>query len=275
MGSNIKAHTVTGDGGAKLCVQETGKRSGKPILFIHGFSQCSLAWSKQMHSDLADSFRLLALDLRGHGLSDKPRDAYGTSEIWANDIHAVIQQLELNKPLLVGWSYGGPIISDYVARHGEGAIAGSNWVAAVCRLGEPLMPFLGAQFLAAAPGFFSDNVEESVSALRTLIRLCIPSGLSREEELLMLGFNVAVPPHVRAGLLSRNLNNDSVVAGMKKPMLITWGERDLVVLPAMLEHITGLAPHAKVSMYPGAGHAPFWDTPERFNRELRALREAA
>ena len=271
----MNVHTVTGDGGTKLHVQETGKRSGKPILFIHGFSQCSLAWSKQLDSDLADSFRLLALDLRGHGLSDKPRGVYGDSAIWANDIQAVIEQLELNEPLLVGWSYGGPIISDYVARYGEDAIAGSNWVAAVCRLGESLVPFLGEQFLAAAPGFFSDNVEESVSALRTLIRLCIPSGLSREEESLMLGFNVAVPPHVRVGLLSRNLNNDAVVAGMKKPMLITWGEKDIVALPAMRDHIAGLARHAKVSTYPGAGHAPFWDMPDRFNRELRALREAA
>ena len=91
----------------------------------------------------------------------------------------------------------------------------------------------------------------------------------------MLGFNVAVPPHVRAGLLSRNLNNDSVVAGLKKPMLITWTESDAVALPAMRDHLARLAPHAKVSTYPGAGHAPFWDAAERFNRELRAFREAA
>ena len=272
----MNAHTITGHGGTKLHVLEAGKRSGKPILFIHGFSQCSLAWSKQLNSDLADSFRLIALDLRGHGLSDKPRDAYGDSAIWANDIHAVIEQLDVARPLLVGWSYGGVIMCDYVARYGEGAIAGSNWVAAVCRMGEPLiaMPFLGAEFLALAPGFFSENAEESVSALRKLIRLCIPSGLSPEEEWLLLGFNVAVPPHVRAGLLSRNLNCDAVVAGMKKPMLLTWGDKDAVVLPAMCHHITGLARHAKVSTYPGAGHAPFWDVPDRFNRELRALREA-
>jgi len=273
----MKAHTVTGDGGTKLYVQETGKSSGKPILFIHGFSQCSLAWGKQLQSDLADSFRLVALDLRGHGLSDKPRDAYGASAIWANDVRAVIEQLELTNPLLVGWSYGGVIISDYVARYGEAEIGATNWVAAVCRMGEPLMaaPFLGADFLALAPGFFSENVEESVSALRSLIRLCIPSGLSPEQEWLLLGFNVAVPPHVRLGLLSRNLNCDSVLAGMTKPMLITWGEKDKVALPAMRDHVAGLARHAKVSTYPGAGHAPFWDMPERFNRELRALREAA
>ncbi|HEX7237285.1 MAG TPA: alpha/beta hydrolase [Gammaproteobacteria bacterium] len=273
----MNAQTVTGDGGTKLHVQEAGKRSGKPILFLHGFSQCSLAWSKQLNSDLADSFRLVALDLRGHGLSDKPRGAYGDSAIWANDVHAVIEQLDLPNPILVGWSYGGVIISDYVARYGEGAIAGTNWVAAINRLGEPLMAggFLGAEFLALAPGFFSENAEESVSALRSLIRLCIPSGLSPGEEWLLLGFNAAVPPHVRVGLLSRNLNGDAVVAGMRKPMLLTWGDKDKVVLPAMRDHIAGLARHAKVSTYPGAGHASFWDMPERFNRELRELREAA
>jgi non-heme chloroperoxidase len=273
----VNIHTITGHGGTKLHALETGKPSGKPILFIHGFSQCALAWSKQLNSDLADSFRLVALDLRGHGLSDKPRGEYGDSAIWADDIHAVIEQLDLVKPLLVGWSYGGVIISDYVARYGEDAIAGSDWVSAVSRLGEPLLaePFLGADFLALVPGLFSENAEESVSALRSLIRLCIPSGLSPQEEWLLLGFNVTVPPHVRVALLSRTLNCDSVVAGMKKPMLLTWGAKDTVVLAAMRDHIARLAPHAKVSIYPGAGHAPFWDTAERFNRELRELHEAA
>jgi pimeloyl-ACP methyl ester carboxylesterase len=217
----------------------------------------------------------VALDIRGHGLSDKPRGAYGDSRVWANDVAAVIEQLELEKPLLVGWSYGGVIISDHVAHYGEDDIAATNWVAAVCRLGEPLVAggFLGEQFVAAVPGFFSENTEESVAALTTLIRLCIPSGLSREEEYLLLGFNVAVPPHVRQGLLSRNLDNDSVVAGMRKPLLVTCGEKDLILLPTMRDHLTSLARHAKVSTYPGAGHAPFWDAPERFNRELRDFRE--
>lgn len=273
----MNVRTVTGDGGVKLHVQDVGKRTGKPIVFIHGFSQCSLAWSKQLSSGLADSFRLVAMDIRGHGQSDKPRGAYGDSRVWANDLQAVIQQLELNQPVLVGWSYGGVIISDYVAHYGENAIAATNWVAAVCRLGEPLVAggFLGEQFVAAVPGFFSENTEESVAALTTLIRLCIPSGLSREEEYLMLGFNLAVPPYVRQGLFGRNVNNDHVVAAMRKPLLVTCGEKDVVLLPTMRDHLAGLARHATVATYPGAGHAPFWDAPERFNRELRALREAA
>ena len=271
----MSSHTVIGYGGTKLHVQEAGQRGGKSILFLHGFSQCSLVWSTQLNSDLADSFRLVAMDLSGHGLSDKPRDAYVDSLFWAYDLRAVIEQLKLEKPVIVGWSYGGPIISDYVARYGEEEIAATNWVAAVSRLGEPLLSFLGPQFLALVPGFFSENADESVSALRSLIRLCIPSGLSPEEEYLLLGINVAVPVHVRVGLFSRNLDNDSVVASMRKPLLVSWCEADAIALPTMRDHRARLARHAKISNFPGAGDVPFWEAPERFNRELRALRDAA
>lgn len=55
---------------------------------------------------------MLRLDLRGHGLSDKPADpaAFQVGKIWAEDIWAVISALRLNKPTLAGWSYGGHII---------------------------------------------------------------------------------------------------------------------------------------------------------------------
>jgi len=70
----MKSHKIVGGGGTQLHLVETGNPNGRPILFIHGFSQCSLAWGRQLSSDLADDYRLIALDLRGHGLSDKPRE---------------------------------------------------------------------------------------------------------------------------------------------------------------------------------------------------------
>ena len=60
----MRTQTVTGGGGCRLHVEETGKREGRPILFIHAFSQCRLSWTRQLHSDLEDDFRLVALDLR-------------------------------------------------------------------------------------------------------------------------------------------------------------------------------------------------------------------
>src|SRR6185436_5131590 len=102
----MKTHRIVGGGGTRLHVIETGNSQGPSILFLHGFSQCSLAWSRQMSSDLTSNFRLIAMDLRGHGLSDKPRDGYSESRLWADDIDAAIKALKLDHPILCGWSYG-------------------------------------------------------------------------------------------------------------------------------------------------------------------------
>ncbi|MDI3338999.1 MAG: alpha/beta hydrolase [Sphaerobacter sp.] len=133
----MRSYTVQGGGGVRLHVEETGNPSGRPILFIHGFSQCRLAWDQQMRSDLADDFRLVAMDIRGHGLSDRPRDGYDDPRRWADDVQAVIETLGLDRPVLSGWSYGGLIILDYVRYYGEERLGGIHLVGAISKIGTP------------------------------------------------------------------------------------------------------------------------------------------
>ena len=85
----MKSHKITGGGGVQVHVVETGNQRGRPIVFIHGVSQCSLQWSRQLDSSLVEDHRLVALDMRGHGLSDKPRVGYDDSKQWADDLNAV------------------------------------------------------------------------------------------------------------------------------------------------------------------------------------------
>ena len=132
----MKTHRIVGGGGTPLHLIETGNSQGRPILFIHGFSQCWLAWSRQLKSDLADDYRLIAMDLRGHGLSDKPHDGYSESRLWADDVDAAIKALNLDHPILCGWSYGPLIILDYIRHYGEDAIAGVNFVGGITKLGS-------------------------------------------------------------------------------------------------------------------------------------------
>jgi len=83
----MTSHEVTGGQGVQLHVVETGNARGRPIIFIHGVSQCWLQWSRQMDSRLVEDHRLVALDMRGHGLSEKPRVGYDDSKQWADDVH--------------------------------------------------------------------------------------------------------------------------------------------------------------------------------------------
>lgn len=88
---------------------QAGNPSGAPILFLHGWSQCTLSWERQLcDPGLAARFRMVAFDLRGHGASAKPHEvaAYDNSQAWAGDVAAVIAAMQMVRPVIVAWSYG-------------------------------------------------------------------------------------------------------------------------------------------------------------------------
>ena len=270
----MQSRTVAGGGGIDLRVDETGRADGRPILFIHGYTQSRLSWDRQMHSDLGEAFRLVAIDDRGHGDSGKPRDAYDDPELWAEDVQSVIETLDLDRPVLVGWSYGGLIISDYLSVYGTEHVAGLNFVGAISKLGtEDANAVIGEDFTELVPGFESTDAEESVATLDTFVGRCVHGDLDPRDRYYLLGFNAAVPPYVRTGLHSRTVTHDEDLRAIDVPTLLTHGEADTIVLPEAAEEHADLIDTAEVSRYPDVGHSPFWEAPDRFNRELREFVE--
>ncbi len=89
--------------GLNLSVQTYGDVGNDEILFVHGFGQSRLSWSKQTSSSLTERYRVVTFDLRGHGNSDKPDHAaaYANGEQWADDLHAVMETAGLRRPTLV------------------------------------------------------------------------------------------------------------------------------------------------------------------------------
>jgi non-heme chloroperoxidase len=264
-------HRVKGGAGVELCVEETGNAAGRPVLFIHGVSQCRLAWTRQLRSDLGDDLRLVAADLRGHGLSEQPTGLYGEASQWADDIAAIITELDLRQPILCGWSYGGVVIGDYLHCHGSDALGGIALVGAASRMGEPAMPFLGPQFVACLPGLFSNEADESSSTLQTFLRLCQSTDPDPEDFYTVLGYNTVVSPQTRQEMLSRPLNYDELFAGLRLPVLITHGLDDKIVEPTMSQRLESIIPEARASYYTNVGHSPFHEDTLRFNTELRTF----
>ena len=271
----MKSHRITGGGGVRLHVVETGNPGGRPVLFIHGVSQCWLQWSRQLESDLVEDHRLVALDMRGHGLSDKPRVGYDDSKQWADDVNAVIETLHLDHPVLSGWSYGPLVFLDYIRHYGEEALGGLHFVGAATKLGsDKAMSLLTPEFLSLVPDLFSTDTETSIRGSEGLLRLCFVRDLSAAERYLMLGYNVSVPPYVRQGLLSRSLDNDDLLAKIRKPVLITHGAADAIVKPMAVDQYKAAMPHAQVQLMANAGHGAFWDDTAAFNDRLRAFCES-
>jgi pimeloyl-ACP methyl ester carboxylesterase len=274
----MTTHTVTGGGGLQLHVREWGNANGPPILFIHGWSQNHLCWAKQYESALADEFRLVAFDLRGHGMSDAPLEPehYVDGSLWAADLAAIIDELDLVRPVLVGWSYGAFVICDYVRLHGQDRIAAINFVEGAVKLGEAAFgTLIGPGFLDHFVAATAHDVPTNIWGMRAFVRACLVKPVAADDLETVVCWNVAVPAQVRANLAAREIDDDDVLRVLEVPLLVTQGRADTVVLPAMAEHVLATCPSAEASWYEGVGHVPHLEEPARFNCELAALTRSA
>jgi pimeloyl-ACP methyl ester carboxylesterase len=267
-------HAVRGGGGLRLHVREWGATDGPPILLIHGWSQNHLCWARQYNSSLAEEFRLVAFDLRGHGMSETPleREHYTDEQLWADDIAAIIDTLALDRPVLVGWSYGAFVICDYIRAYGADRVAAAAFVEGAVKLGEAAFgTLIGPGFLDHFAHATADDLPTNISAIRAFLRACLANPLPAEEFETALAWNMVVPARVRAHLASREIDGDDVLRTLTVPLFVIQGCEDTVVLPAMAEHVLATCPSAEASWYDGVGHAPHLEASQRFNRELAAV----
>jgi pimeloyl-ACP methyl ester carboxylesterase len=272
--ARMKVHEVHGGGGLRLHVREWGRADGPPIVFIHGLSQSHLCWARQYESALAEEFRLVAYDLRGHGMSQAPPEPehYADGRLWADDLAAVIEQLRLDRPVLVGWSYGGFVICDYLRAHGQDRVAAIDFVAGGVTLGEATFgTLIGPGFLDNFGDLTADDLPANIRGVRGLVRAFPAKPLPPDDVETLLCTGMTVPAQIRANLGARQIDGDDVLRTLGVPLLVTQGRADTVVLPAMAEHVLATCPTAEPSWYDGVGHTPHLEQPERFNRELARL----
>ena len=268
-----KPLAVTTPDGLTIAAQEWGNPNGPGIVFIHGFSQSSLSWMRQTNSDLAKEFHIVTYDLRGHGNSDKPLDAarYRDGKAWADEVQAVIDAAGLKRPVLVGWSYAGRVISDYVTNRGAAGIAGINFVDASIKF----IPEYVGDNLKNLPLMASEDMVTNINATRVFLHGCFSKQPSADDFETMLAFNMMVPPKVRAGLGGRPLDATAVMSKLTIPVLVTHGAEDKNAKVDTAKFTASTIPGAKLSIYDGVGHSPFYEDAPRFTGELAALVRAA
>ena len=268
---------VEGAVGTKLFVEENGDPTRPTILWIHGYCQCRLSWDRQFENEeLASKFHMVRMDLRGHGLSDKPTDSavFQDSKIWADDIQAVISSLRLNKPILAGWSYGGFIICDYIRHYGQANLGGIIFVAAATEIGrDEANTLLGADFLQLVPGFFSTDYAEGSAALQQFMGMATYEELDPHTFYYLVGFNSVTLPASRQGMFMRELDNGALMQTITVPSLIVQGKDDRIVLPASSDNIARHVSHVSRVDYDHCGHVPFVEVAEQFNRDVATFME--
>lgn len=261
---------ATSADGTRLAAQESGAPDGLELILIHGFNQSHLSWSRQVHDPaLASHCRIVTFDMRGHGASDKPADSafYRDDRRWADDLAGVIAASGMMRPVLVGWSYAGRLITDYLAAYGQNAVAGVNFVGAMLKTDRATMGPGAGHFRA----MMNDDLATQIAATRAFLAACFSHGPQGADYETLLAYNMVASPAIRRNIFARNPYDGALLRELSLPVLITHGREDQIILPAMAEFGASQMPHARLSFYDGIGHAPHVEAAARFNAELLAF----
>jgi pimeloyl-ACP methyl ester carboxylesterase len=262
--------------GVTFQAYEWGNPSGKSIVFIHGIYQSALSWAKQIKDpQLASTYRLVAIDLRGHGASDKPDgpEFYREGERWANDIASLMETLHLSRPVMVAWSYGGRVLNDYLLVNGDGRLGGIVYVAARSVAGPAEAPSVRRS--VASQDALSADPARFIRGTREFVELCFGKHPTPAELGWLTAASMQTPSYVRKQLGGRPLAYTEVLRSLRVPTLIIQGDIDAVVPPQIAELTHQLIPHSTLSIYHGVGHSSFFEAPDRFNAELARFVESA
>jgi pimeloyl-ACP methyl ester carboxylesterase len=259
---------VTGGSGVRLAVRTAGPPTGRGVVFLHGWAQSSRAWTHQLTGPLARDYRLVAADLRGHGDSDVPAGGYDSPRAWAGDVAALLDYV--GRPaVLVGWSYGGLVITDYVRCHGTEGVAGLVLVGAVTEIGRGHPGGrTGPGMRSVLPEALSGDPDVAGPALRAFVTGMAHDARPSRFASALVEDALRVPGRVRAALFARDEDNADVLAGIDVPTLAVHGDADTVVLPSAAEYAVGLVPGATLTLFEHTGHLPFAERAALFDATL-------
>jgi pimeloyl-[acyl-carrier protein] methyl ester esterase len=261
---------LTTPAGAVLHYTDSG--SGPPVIFLHGWLMSGRVW--QYQQALADRYRVIALDLRGHGESTGP-GGYALAD-FAEDLVELVERLALPRVVVAGWSLGAQVALQAAPLLGE-RLAALVLIGATPRFSagdgyEHGLPpgeargmgvRLKRQFLRTAGEFFTgmfardeiDRQRQQEIARQVAGRLPdLPVALAALETLASADLRPLLP-------------------GIHQPVLLIHGTADTICLPAASRFLAERLPAARLQLMPGLGHAPFLSRPEQVNQLLAEFLE--
>ncbi|MSO75146.1 MAG: alpha/beta hydrolase [Alphaproteobacteria bacterium] len=266
--------------GCALNYLEAGR--GEPLVFIPGWSQSAAQFCAQL-DDLSDRFHVIALDLRGHGESDKPTTGYRMHRL-ARDVREVLARLGFDSVTLAGHSMGSSVIWCYLDLFGPERLNRAIFIdQGACNVHHP--SWSDDERLKAGAIFTAQSLHD------TAVALAGPEGVQTTENFVRTAFfTKAYPADRLAWVIAENLKMPRALAGklllnhcmqdwrdviptICLPTLVVGGAASLFD-PRSQTWIADQIPGARVEIFPadeGGSHFMFLENPKRFNALVRTF----
>ena len=294
--SALHFQTVEGEGGVPLNVVTAGDKSKPPILFVHGIGQSYVSWENQLRAPLTDEFFVVAFDLRGHGNSGKPwnKDAYRDYRNYAGDVQAVIKATQIDRPVLVGWSYGTLVVADYLRAFGISGLRGIVLTGAYGGFTPPpqrtpapnatpqgqkvvqqLAQTMAEKMKLMSQQLLGSNLEDNIAGARAFSRILTAKEMPAAYYERATQISLMLPGYARRWMFDRPLANMDLIPQINVPILLNVGGKDPSTPEKDARDLAAKIKGAQVSVYAACGHSPFAEEPQRYNRELAEFARAA
>lgn len=237
--------------GVELHFRDSGEENLRPVVIMHGWG-CTLDTVKSIEDIFRGKMRTINVDLPGHGKSSEPPTVWGIEE-YTSLIEKLIHELKLERPSLIGHSFGGRIAILLSSRNDVDKVM-----------------LVDSAGIKPQRGFNYYRKVYSFKAMKNVINLLF--GKKRGGEILdkMRAKKGSADyrnssPRMRA-IMSKCVNEDlkRVMPSIKSPTLLVWGEDDTATPLSDAETMKRLIPDSGLVRFPGCGHYSFLDNPFGF-----------
>jgi pimeloyl-ACP methyl ester carboxylesterase len=249
--------------GETLAYIDMGRAAGPPVVLIHGYTDNARDWVPMLPY-LSKNFRLILVDIRGHGQSSKPECCYSRLD-FAYDIKLLLDGLGVKRADIVGHSLGSIIAQTFAeywpqmtshviliastGGHPPGAAKTApqfDYAAEIRKLKEPIEP--DSPFMIA---WWDSPTPVDAEFIRR----------QRQDA-------AGIPLRVWLAVLDQGLSPDNDYAELQRtlprlraPTLLIWGSKDPIMEEPVRQTLRSALPHAQVRVFDGLGHNPFWENP--------------
>jgi pimeloyl-ACP methyl ester carboxylesterase len=229
------------------------------VIFVHGWTCDSSSWAAQVPA-LAKKYRVITVDLPGHGQSASPKDGKLSMDLFARAVEAVRAEAKADRVVLVGHSMGAPVIRQYAHLYPQR-------VAGLVAVDGPLdiRGFPSAEFKQPPPMLGSEGLKTREKMIRGMFTPQTPPAIQGQVLKMMLGTSEATANGAMAAVFDPSVPKTDVI---KAPALSVYAGTAKLPDAAKTKEVL---PNYEGTQIAGTGHFVMMEKPDEFNRMLTAF----